>query len=140
VQAVVLSAKLPRLDEWTERRRKVVAAYRERVADLPLRLVEPEPGVESAWHLLVARVAERDRVRDDLARMGVDTGIHYPVPCPEQAGYAAWSDGHFPVASGTARQILSLPLHPHMDIDEVDIVCDSLAAVLSPAGPDRVGG
>jgi dTDP-4-amino-4,6-dideoxygalactose transaminase len=140
VQAVVLSAKLARLDEWTERRRKVVAAYRERLVDLPLRLVEPEPGVESAWHLLVARVAERDRVRDDLARLGVETGIHYPVPCPEQDGYVAWADGDYPVASRTAREIVSLPLHPHMDLDEVDIVCESLATVLSPARPDHVGG
>jgi len=133
LQAVVLSAKLRRLDEWTARRRDVVAAYRERVAGLPLRLVEPEIGVESAWHLLVARVADRDQVRADLAGLGVDTGIHYPVPCPEQTAYAEWADGEFPVASRTAREIVSLPLHPHMTIDEVDVVCEALAKVLQSA-------
>jgi dTDP-4-amino-4,6-dideoxygalactose transaminase len=134
LQAVVLSAKLRRLDEWTAMRRAVVAAYRERVADLPLRLVEPDAGVESAWHLLVARVADRDRVRDDLEGLGVQTGIHYPIPCPEQPAFASFADGPTPVASATAREIVSLPLHPHMTVDEVDVVCEALAKVLH-AGP-----
>ena len=130
VQAVVLAAKLARLDEWTSRRRKIVAAYSERVADLPLRLVEPPPGVDSAWHLLVARVTDRDRVRVELAAQGVQTGIHYPVPCPEQPGFAQWADGWFPVASRAAKEIVSLPLHPHMDVEDVDYVSAALAGVL----------
>jgi dTDP-4-amino-4,6-dideoxygalactose transaminase len=138
VQAVVLTSKLARLDRWTTGRREVVAAYRERLAGLPLRLVEPDPGVESAWHLLVVRVAERDRVRADLGRRGIQTGIHYPVPCPAQPAYAAWSDGDHPVAFRAAEEILSLPLHPHMRLDEVDIVCEELAAVLSDEEPARV--
>ena len=131
MQAVVLSAKLARLDEWTRLRRDVVDAYVERVTDLPLRLVLPEPGVQSAWHLLVARVADRDRVQAELAALGIQTGLHYPVPCPEQPGYSRWSDGHFPVASTTAREIFTLPLHPHMPIRDVETVCTALATVLS---------
>ncbi len=131
LQAVVLSAKLARLDEWNRRRRAIVAAYQERVADLPLRLVQPARGVESAWHLLVARVARRDQVRAELKDMGVETGIHYPVPCPEQVAFSRWSEGEFPVASRAAREIVSLPLHPHMDVQEVEIVCKALATVLA---------
>ena len=131
LQAVVLSAKLARLDEWNRRRRAVVAAYQERVADLPLRLVQPARGVDSAWHLLVARVAGRDRVRAQLMDMGVETGIHYPVPCPEQVGFSRWSEGEFPVASRAAREIVSLPLYPHMGVEEVDTVCRALATVLA---------
>jgi dTDP-4-amino-4,6-dideoxygalactose transaminase len=139
LQAVVLSAKLTRLDEWTALRRAVVAAYRERTAGLPIRLVEPPAGVQSAWHLLVGRVAQRDRVREDLAELGVQTGIHYPIPCPEQAGYAHWAETPCPVASRTARQIVSLPLHPHMTLDEVDVVCEALTKVLVPEEDDRAG-
>jgi len=136
LQAVVLRAKLARLDEWTRRRRGIVAAYRERVTGLPLRLVEPEPGVDSAWHLLVARVAERDRVRADLAELGVQTGIHYPVPCHEQGAYSQWADGPYRVASRTAKQLVSLPLHPHMTVAEVDAVVEALAKVLVMEEPD----
>ncbi|HLM07991.1 MAG TPA: DegT/DnrJ/EryC1/StrS family aminotransferase [Blastococcus sp.] len=131
LQAVVLTAKLARLDAWNECRRDIVRAYRERLGDLPLRLVEPDAGVTSSWHLLVARVAERDRVREELAHLGVHTGIHYPIPCPEQEPFAASSNGTCPVASRTAREIVSLPLHPHMDLDEVEVVCDALSAVLT---------
>jgi dTDP-4-amino-4,6-dideoxygalactose transaminase len=132
LQAVVLTAKLARLDQWSERRRKVVTAYLDQVADLPLRIVRPEIGVDSAWHLLVARVADRDRVRADLAELGVETGVHYPVPCPEQGAFSAWSNGDFPVAARTAREIMSLPLHPHMEVEEVTVVCEALSVVLAP--------
>ena len=132
VQAVVLSAKLERLDGWTARRREIVAAYRERIEGLHLRLVEPAEGVESAWHLLVARVAERDRVRRDLEELGIQTGIHYPVPCHEQTAYVRWADTPCPVASRAAKEIVSLPMHPHLTVDEVDRVCEALAKVLTP--------
>lgn len=135
LQAVVLSAKLTRLDGWTGLRRKIVDHYRSRLEDLPLRIVEPDAGVDSAWHLLVVRVAGRDAVRAELAARGVQTGIHYPVPCHEQPAFAAWAGEPLPVASAAAREILSLPLHPYMDIDDVDVVCDVLADVLRR--PDR---
>jgi len=135
LQAVVLSAKLRRLDAWTERRRAVVAAYRERLAGSPARLVEPAPGVESAWHLLVVRVPERDRVREELAGLGVQTGIHYPVPCPSQPAFAAYADGDHPVADRAAGEILSLPLHPHLSDDEVDTACRALLKVLAAVEP-----
>lgn len=129
VQAVVLAAKLPFLDGWIAARRRVAAAYRERTADLPVRLVDAPPGVESAWHLLVARVDDRDRVRDELRTQGIGTGIHYPVPCHEQTAYARYAHEPLPVASGVARQLLSLPLHPHLSLDDVEAVCAALASV-----------
>jgi dTDP-4-amino-4,6-dideoxygalactose transaminase len=134
LQAVVLTAKLARLDAWTAQRREVVEAYRERLHGLPVRLVEPESGVTSSWHLLVARVPDRDRVRQELEHLGVQTGIHYPIPCPEQPAFAVFADGGVPVASRTAREILSLPLHSHMPLHEVDVVCTALREVLAPAG------
>jgi dTDP-4-amino-4,6-dideoxygalactose transaminase len=138
VQAVVLSAKLRYLDEWLDARHAVVAAYRERTRDLPLRLVEPPDGAHSAWHLLVARVSDRDRVRADLLDLDVETGIHYPVPCPEQPGFAHFSDGRYPVASAVARQIVSLPLHPHMGLDAVETVCRALSKVVCSQEPSDV--
>jgi dTDP-4-amino-4,6-dideoxygalactose transaminase len=131
MQAVVLDAKLSRLDEWTGRRHDVVACYRERLALVDgIGLVEPDRGVYSAWHLLVARVADRDRVREELTALGVQTGIHYPVPCPQQPAFAQWSTADYPVATAAAEQILSLPLHPHMSDEEVHRVCDAMEQVL----------
>jgi dTDP-4-amino-4,6-dideoxygalactose transaminase len=135
MQAVVLDAKLKRLDAWTERRTTVVDAYRARLGQHDgIALVEPEEGVHSAWHLLVARVAERDRLREALLELGVQTGIHYPVPCPHQSAFAQWSHGDFSVASRTAGEIVSLPLHPHMALEDVEIVCDALEKVVIEAG------
>lgn len=138
VHAVVLSAKLPYLEGWLDARRRLVAAYREGIGDLPVRIVEPPAGVDSAWHLLVIRVADRDRVRAELLEYDVETGIHYPVPCPEQPGFAAFADDPCPVASGVARQIVSLPLHPHMSADAVEVVCRALSKVVGQWEPADV--
>ncbi|PPK94505.1 dTDP-3-amino-3,4,6-trideoxy-alpha-D-glucose transaminase [Kineococcus xinjiangensis] len=131
LQAVVLSAKLRHLPAWTAARRTVVDAYREQLRDAPLRLVEPEPGVVSAWHLLVARTSSRDHVRRELAASGIETGIHYPLPCPAQPAFRQWSDGSFPVATAAAAEVLSLPLHPHMTSGDVATVCAGLRAALA---------
>lgn len=136
VQAVVLLAKLRHLDAALAGRTRAAADYRELAAELPLRLVEPARGSDSAWHLFVALVADRDRVRADLADRNIATGVHYPVPCPEQPAFERYAHDRFPVASAAARQLVSLPMHPHVPRRDVETVCRALADVVPPEGPD----
>ena len=81
LQAVVLGAKLRRLEDWNEQRRRAAALYSELLAD-EAQVVLPKvmPGNESVWHLYVIRVPERDRVLAALHEGGVGAGIHYPIP------------------------------------------------------------
>ena len=130
LQAGILSVKLRHLDDWTAARQRHAAAYR---ALLPagLSLVDEAPQAPSVHHLAVVRTDRRDEVMDGLARYGVDTGIHYPVPCHLQEPYAAYRRDPLPVAEAAADQILSLPMFPHLTEDQVTHVCRSLAAVLA---------
>ncbi len=68
LQAAVLLAKLPHLDEWTAARRKLAARYAELLGDLDIRLPIPAPNVEPAWHLYVIRTARRDEMLGYLPR------------------------------------------------------------------------
>ncbi|SFL88271.1 DegT/DnrJ/EryC1/StrS family aminotransferase [Geodermatophilus ruber] len=126
LQAVVLSAKLPRLDAWIAARRAAAARYEALLAGGPVRLVGRACGAGHAYHLLVARVPDRDRVRRDLAGAGVETGLHYPTPCHLMAPYRRYGAEPLPVAEHSAGQILSLPLFPHMTHDQVTAVCARL--------------
>ncbi|HSL11193.1 MAG TPA: DegT/DnrJ/EryC1/StrS family aminotransferase [Actinomycetota bacterium] len=128
LQAAVLSAKLRRLDAWNERRRRAADIYR---SQLPPSVapVEITEGVDPAYHQFVIRVQERDRIRAELAIHGVDTGIHYPVPCHAHEPFRGFATSPLPIAESAAAEILSLPMFPQLTVDQIGSVCESLAAV-----------
>jgi dTDP-4-amino-4,6-dideoxygalactose transaminase len=122
LQAVVLDAKLRRLDAWNAARRRLANAYRELLDPEVARVVEELPGSQGVHHLMVVRVRERDRVRRVLAEHGVGTGIHYPTPCHLMAPFAAYRDGPLPVAELASGEVLSLPLYPSLSMADVERV------------------
>lgn len=130
LQAALLSVKLRRLDEWNARRRTTAGLYLEGLADLDVELPLVVPGFVSAWHLFVVQVANRDRVRDALAEVGVHTLIHYPIPPTRQLAYADHEIAHQPVADWMAGRVLSLPLGPHQPALDTRRVIAALEHVL----------
>jgi dTDP-4-amino-4,6-dideoxygalactose transaminase len=132
LQAAFLRIKLRRLDEWNERRRAVAARYVELLEgtrDLVLPVVAP--GTEPVWHLFVVRHPRRDALQQQLAEAGVDTIIHYPIP-PHRAGaYAAQSEGRsLPLAEQLADEVLSLPMGPHLPLEDADRVVEAVNAAV----------
>jgi dTDP-4-amino-4,6-dideoxygalactose transaminase len=133
LQAAVLRVKLRRLDEWNEHRRAVAARYLERLSGVEgLVLPVPTEWAESVWHLFVVRHPQRDALQQRLSDAGVDTIIHYPIPPHLTGAYAAGFDrGALPVAETLADEVLSLPMGPHLALDDVDAVA---AAVREAVG------
>lgn len=129
LQAAVLSAKLRHLDAWTAARRRIVDRYRGALAGGPIRLVEVSADAGAAPHLAVALVPERDHMRSAFAGRGIETAVHYPVPCHRQAPYRRFCAGSLPVTEAAAAQVVSLPLFPHMTDAQVDRVVSSLQEV-----------
>jgi dTDP-4-amino-4,6-dideoxygalactose transaminase len=117
LQAVVLSAKLKRLDAWNQARRQAAARYDQLLAGVSgIELPKTLPGNEHVWHLYVVRVQNRDEVLAKLNAEGIGAGIHYPVPLHlhgalQDLGYRV---GDFPEAERAAAEILSLPMYPHI--------------------------
>jgi dTDP-4-amino-4,6-dideoxygalactose transaminase len=91
-----------------------------------VRTVAVTPQARHVYHLFIVRVADRDSIRSELGRRGIQTGVHYPVPCHLQPPLKRFAAGALPVAEQAAKEILSLPLFPHMTDDQVDLVCDAL--------------
>ena len=134
LQAVVLRAKLSRLEKWNDARRCAADHYRELLAGLPgLRLPAVASDNEPVWHLYVVRVARRDHVVVELERAGVGAAIHYPVPVHLHRAFEELGagPGSFPVAEQAAGQILSLPMHPHLTSLQRQRVAEVLAAVVT---------
>jgi dTDP-4-amino-4,6-dideoxygalactose transaminase len=122
IQAGILSAKLARLPEWTELRRKAAARYRELFAGMEQELVLPfEPAWSKAvYHLFVVRVEDRGELMRHLTVAGIGTGIHYPIPLHLQTAYKSlgYVEGSFPVAEKTALEIVSLPMFPQLRAEQ----------------------
>jgi dTDP-4-amino-4,6-dideoxygalactose transaminase len=128
LQAIMLSGKLAHLDRWTQRRIELAARYRDRLCGT-LKLPAVAPLARHVYHLFAVRVTERDHVRAELARRGIQTGVHYPVPCHWQPPLRRFADGPLPVAEQAAAELLSVPMFPHLTDGQVDYVCDTLAEV-----------
>jgi dTDP-4-amino-4,6-dideoxygalactose transaminase len=117
VQAAVLRAKLPHLEEWNEQRRAHAAHYGELLSDLKeVTLPEVAGYAEHVYHLYVVRVPRRDELKEVLARQGIGTGIHYPIPCHLQPAfrYLGYQVGDLPVTERIAGEVLSLPMYPEL--------------------------
>jgi dTDP-4-amino-4,6-dideoxygalactose transaminase len=123
-QAAALRVKLRRLDEWNERRRSVAVHYVERLAGVE-RLVPPTTPewADPVWHLFVVRHPRRDVLQRRLSEAGVDTIIHYPIPPHLSGAYARdFQHAELPVAERLAAEVLSLPIGPHLTLEDADRV------------------
>jgi dTDP-4-amino-4,6-dideoxygalactose transaminase len=132
MQAAILRAKLPHLDAWNEARRSLAALY---AAHLPPGVVQPveRPGCRHVYHLYVVRVAERDALRVRLQTAGIGTGIHYPVPIHRQPAYAGLPQAQstLPQTERLAGEIVSLPMHPLLNSQQVRSVAAAVDAALA---------
>ncbi len=129
IQAAILNVKLKNLDKETERRRRLASIYGEEIT-LP-GLIKPfDAGCESVWHQYVVRVSNRDAFREELAKKGVGTDIHYAVPPHRQPCYAEYSSLNLPVTDRLAETIVSLPVSPTTSSDdarEIAAIINSLS-------------
>lgn len=136
LQAVVLSAKLKRLDAWNDERRRVAGRYDRLLAGQP-GVISPRtiPGNDHVFHQYVVRVPERDRVLRELTAAGIGAGIHYPLPVHLLPAFAGLSSGAglCPVAERLADEVLSLPIYPGLTLRKQEYVALRLAAAVGHA-------
>lgn len=134
VQAVVLAAKLPYLDEWNLMRAKMGALYCELLKGVD-GVVTPTT-LDDRTHVyqtFAVRLKNRDAVLAALKEKNIGALIHYPIPVHMQEAYKdlGYKVGDFPVSEQLANEVLSLPLFPHMKAEQVEYVCDTLKGILA---------
>ena len=129
LQAAFLNVKLPYLDEWNQRRQVIAEFYSQAFSQIP-ELTVPEVLAESThvWHIYPLLSTHRDALQAYLAREGIGTLIHYPVPPHLSEAYASlgFAPGAFPLAEQIAQSELSLPISPVMTLDEAGIVVQAV--------------
>lgn len=127
IQAAVLSAKLPHLDDDNALRRYVAAQYLSGIVNEHVKLpVPPSDPMENVWHIFPILSPLRDKLQRHLSGHGVNTMIHYPVPPHLQGAYSRWNNRSYPVTEMIHQQELSLPLSPVMTPGEVGFVIETV--------------
>lgn len=144
IQAAILRVKLRHLDAWNASRARHAERYSELLAGSGVELPASAASGEHAWHLYVIASSERDRIQSGLSELGIQTGIHYPVPIHlhEACSYLGYQRGSFPVAERQAETILSLPMFPELTSAAVAHVAESIAPIVAGSdarSPDSSG-
>jgi len=137
LQAAILGAKLPHLDDWIEARNRLAARYTSLLADLELELPQVAEEARHAWHLYVVRTPRRDEMLEHLHQHGIGAGVHYPIPLHLQPAYIelGYRKGDLPVTEAVADTCLSLPLYPEMTEEQQDRVVQCIAEFMGQ--PER---
>lgn len=128
IQAAILGVKLRHLDKWNQRRRDIAALYTRALADSALSLPFVPNWAEPVWHQYVVQSDDRDALAARLGDAGIATLIHYPIPPHRQNAYAdfALPVGSLPIAEYLADRVLSLPMGPHLALDQAQKVVDAI--------------
>lgn len=130
LQAAFLRVKLRYLDQWNARRSIIAESYLEMLKDYPLVLPGITQGAEPIWHLFVIRCEKRDKLQAYLRIHGIETLIHYPIPPHLQPAYQelGFLEGSFPITERIHREVLSLPIGPHMTLEQAGQVSEKIQA------------
>lgn len=127
IQAAVGRVGLRHLEVLNNHRRQVAARYGERLAGVVKTPPESE-WAEAVYHMYVIRAARRDELAAYLKERGIATGIHYPVANHQQPAIRSlYAD--LPTLPETERlvdEILSLPIHGQLPLEDVDRVCEAV--------------
>jgi len=131
LQASLLRVKLKYLDDWNARRKIIADKYIQELAATELVLPDVPDWASPAWHLFVVHLNNRDLIREKLYEAGIDTQMHYPIPPHWSGAYKQnYSNSCFPISEALANSVLSLPMGPHLDSHQHNIVIKAVISSL----------
>lgn len=136
IQAAVLDAKLPHLDEYIAARQRAAAYYDKAFAGNP-HVLTPARQAHSThvYHQYTLRLVgvDRDKVREALAEKKIPSMVYYPVPLHLQKAYQdpRYKAGDFPVAERLAGCVLSLPMHTELDDEQLSVITSAVSEIVA---------
>lgn len=132
IQAAVLNAKLPLLDQYNEARQAAARKYTAALSGHP-NIVAPticDICDCHVFHQYTLRIinANRDALMQHLLDKGIPCAIYYPIPLHSQKAYrdARYNETDFPVTNQLVQEVISLPMHTELDDEQIKFITDSV--------------
>ena len=130
LQGAILSVKLKHLPGWLEKRRRNAHLYNELLKGSDVTPPLEISDAKAVYHLYVVRTRKelRHTLQDYLKRMGIATGIHYPIALPNLKAYARLkhTQNDFPEATQASEEILSLPMFAELEAEEIGYITQQI--------------
>ncbi|MCI4625975.1 MAG: DegT/DnrJ/EryC1/StrS family aminotransferase [Candidatus Magnetoovum sp. WYHC-5] len=131
IQAGILRIKLKKIDEKNSLRRKNVLLYNEYLTGYVTTPIEPE-GYISNYHQYTIRSPRREAIKQALSKEDIASVVYYPIPMHMQNALdGLYKEGDFPIAEEAARQVLSLPIYPGMQANDIEKICQVIIRCLN---------
>jgi len=136
LQAVVLNAKLPKLDEYNNSRRESAKKYSLALANhknivTPMIIGDDDSHVFHQYTLRIVG-ADRNALMQHLLDKGIPCAIYYPIPLHSQKAYldSRYKEENFPITNRLVNEVLSLPMHTELDDQQIKFITDSILEFL----------
>lgn len=131
LQAVILRAKLKRIDTYNDNRRRVDQSYKKHLVDTSVVTPFEDTIGKHVYHQYVCLHPERDKIMQTLQDNKIACAIYYPIPLHRQDVYAHENtDNHLPVSESVVEQCFALPIYPEMEEEKIEKVCDVIKSAL----------
>ncbi len=140
IQAAILNVKLPHLSSQNRQRNQAAQYYDQLLQSLKEQDIFPVTnltGKGHVYHLYIIRLnshlgTKREQIKQQMAARGIQTGIHYPIPCHLQPAYQnlGYQEGDFPIAETLCQNILSLPMYPGITKPQIELVIEELSTII----------
>lgn len=125
LQAAILLPKLEILDDEMQARQRVAETYNQLFTEAGITTVPfIEAHNQSAWAQYTIQVDNRDEIQAKLKEQGIPTAVHYPIPLNKQPAVADES-AILPVGDAVAERVVSLPMHPYLQLSEIFIIVNT---------------
>jgi dTDP-4-amino-4,6-dideoxygalactose transaminase len=131
LQAAILRVKFRNIEVSIAARTRHAAHYDERLKRISgLRFPSVLEGNSAVYYVYNIFAPRRDELVLYLKERGIGTSVYYPKPLHLQKcfAYLGHKEGDFPVAERASREVLALPLFPELKDEEIDYVCEEIAA------------
>jgi dTDP-4-amino-4,6-dideoxygalactose transaminase len=122
LQAAFLNVKLSNLDKENQHRIMIARRYLAEIKNDKISLPFYDNSDNHVFHLFIIRTKNRVELQNYLAENGIQTQIHYPIPPHKQKAMSQFNDLSFPISERIHNEVLSLPISPVMNDEEVDFV------------------
>lgn len=131
LQAAILQVKLHHLDEFIANRKVAANYYLEALKEIGwIQLPDNKKNTTHTFHQFTLKVKDgkRDALKQYLSERGVPSMVYYPIPAHLQPAYRSlgYQEGDFPVSVQLCKEVLSLPIHTEMTIEQLQFITQTI--------------